>query len=383
MNRTILINAASCTIGGGVQVADGFVRRLISPAWRDRSWILALSQQVRESLGDINIPFPHIVTKGRPGSVFSGHFVRKDLLRFAAENGATSVFTVFGPSFVRFKVPELMGFANGFMLAEGSTHFANHPLGRRLLSFIKKHLRKGYLTHADAYWVETESARRRLAAFLKKDPSFIYVIANSVNPSLPVSLHPNQSRPNTFLYLAAPYWHKNHQILPEAARVMDLDLSLPKGWRFVVTLPEESPVWKDLYRRIQRVGMGHRFVNVGAVPLFRCPKLFADAVALVHPSLLETFSATYLEAMWFGVPIAASSRDFSREICGEAAVYFDPTSPISIAQVLGRLASDTNARDNLISEGRKQLVTFPSPLEKYDRMARLALKFAGHTKVSL
>ncbi len=39
------------------------------------------------------------------------------------------------------------------------------------------------------------------------------------------------------------------------------------------------------------------------------------------PTLLEVFSATYLEAMLMKKPIIASDLEFSRDICGESAYF--------------------------------------------------------------
>ena len=51
---------------------------------------------------------------------------------------------------------------------------------------------------------------------------------------------------------------------------------------------------------------------------------------MILPTLLESFSATYIEAMFHGKTILTSDLDFARDVCGEAAFYFDPLNPQSI-----------------------------------------------------
>lgn len=62
--------------------------------------------------------------------------------------------------------------------------------------------------------------------------------------------------------------------------------------------------------------------------------LFANAYALVYPSLTEGFGYPPLEAMRYGVPVMASSFTSISEICGEAALYFNP---YSIEEITNRL----------------------------------------------
>ena len=59
--------------------------------------------------------------------------------------------------------------------------------------------------------------------------------------------------------------------------------------------------------------------------------LYRSAAAVVFPSLYEGFGIPCLEAMACGCPVAASGTASLPEVCGDAAVYFDPRSAESIA----------------------------------------------------
>lgn len=67
--------------------------------------------------------------------------------------------------------------------------------------------------------------------------------------------------------------------------------------------------------------------------------LYANAYALVYPSLTEGFGYPPLEAMRYNVPVLASSFTSIYEICGDAALYFNP---FSIDEIKNRMLQMLN-----------------------------------------
>jgi glycosyltransferase involved in cell wall biosynthesis len=81
----------------------------------------------------------------------------------------------------------------------------------------------------------------------------------------------------------------------------------------------------------------------------------ASRQAHLLPTLLESFSGSYLEAMHFGTPILTSDRDFAREVCGEAALYFDPDSPSSIRDAILKLKNDPALGEQMVQVGGQRV----------------------------
>src|SRR5207245_2507795 len=71
--------------------------------------------------------------------------------------------------------------------------------------------------------------------------------------------------------------------------------------------------------------------RLGVVPVEELASLYRTAACLVFPSLYEGFGLPPLEAMASGCPVAAARAGAIPEVCGEAAVYFDPEDPEAIA----------------------------------------------------
>ncbi|QBX57565.1 glycosyltransferase family 1 protein [Nocardioides seonyuensis] len=66
--------------------------------------------------------------------------------------------------------------------------------------------------------------------------------------------------------------------------------------------------------------------------------LYENAAALLFPSMEEGFGLPLVEARHFGLPVAASDIPVFREL-GMAAVYFDPRSPESMREAMGRIVA--------------------------------------------
>ena len=68
------------------------------------------------------------------------------------------------------------------------------------------------------------------------------------------------------------------------------------------------------------------------------------ATAVVTASRAEGFGIPLVEGMALGTPAVVSDIPIFREIGGDAALYFDPSSPASIAAAVRRLEGEWEAR---------------------------------------
>ena len=82
--------------------------------------------------------------------------------------------------------------------------------------------------------------------------------------------------------------------------------------------------------------------------------------ALLMPTLLESFSIVYLEAMYYKVPILTSNMWFAKSVCGNAALYFDPLDENDIYNSIEKFLTNNTLRANLMKKGLIQLSKFPS-----------------------
>lgn len=86
--------------------------------------------------------------------------------------------------------------------------------------------------------------------------------------------------------------------------------------------------------------------------------LYESAMCFVFPSLYEGFGIPPLEAMTCGCPVLAARAASIPEVCGDAAVYFDPRNADELAAQLMRVAGDAALRAELAAKGRQQAAKF-------------------------
>lgn len=108
---------------------------------------------------------------------------------------------------------------------------------------------------------------------------------------------------------------------------------------------------------------GSNFANsgvvfTGAISDSELRGLYENAFAFVFPSLYEGFGIPPLEAMICGCPVLASNASSIPEVCGEAALYFDPGNIQDIVRALLELTVNTPLRDELIVKGTLRSALF-------------------------
>ena len=102
-------------------------------------------------------------------------------------------------------------------------------------------------------------------------------------------------------------------------------------------------------------------------------ELYGDADIFVFPSVAETFGFPMAEAMLQGLPMVAADTPVNREVCGRAAVYFNPLSAEDLARRLKRLSPHRRLCQRLGARAREEATT----RFRWSEHARRILEAAG------
>jgi glycosyltransferase involved in cell wall biosynthesis len=105
---------------------------------------------------------------------------------------------------------------------------------------------------------------------------------------------------------------------------------------------------------VQQLGIAEHVVELGAVPYQNLHHVYRACHIYVTPAYAETFAHPLVEAMASGLPVVTADLPVHREVCGEAALYFQRFSPEDLADQVLRLEASPDLRKASIERGRNR-----------------------------
>jgi glycosyltransferase involved in cell wall biosynthesis len=162
-----------------------------------------------------------------------------------------------------------------------------------------------------------------------------------------------------YLLYPANFWlHKNHELLITAfgmhqSKTPGSDLKLV----FTGAPGAHMDYLKDACSKMQ---LGGKVVFAGYLPDEEFTVLLRCCLALIFPSLYEGFGIPVWEAMAAGKPVLCSNVTSLPEICGDAALLFDPRKPDEIAAAIDRIETEPRLVYQLSEKARQHVASAPN-----------------------
>ncbi|MCR5763753.1 MAG: glycosyltransferase [Treponema sp.] len=141
-----------------------------------------------------------------------------------------------------------------------------------------------------------------------------------------------------FLLTSAARWIKN---TVRAVKAFDEFFSSEKEFSYKVVITGVTN--KKIFTKNLKNPNNFIFLDYVDRPLLQA--LNKKQYAFIYPSLNEGFGAPPLEAMQYGIPVAASGTSAIPETCGDAALYFDPYSVSEIKNRIIQLLNPSIYKD--------------------------------------
>lgn len=180
-----------------------------------------------------------------------------------------------------------------------------------------------------------------------------------------------------FLFPSLYARHKNFEILTEAVeRLEKTRLDGPEPL-ICLTLDENSQGHEKgaekLVNKIRRSKARKYFCLLGEVSHDRMRALFNEVDVILYPSVIDSFSVIFLDAMECGRPIVAADLPHARDVCQDAAVYFTWNDAAGLAAAVEKLSSDAEFRDALVRKGLERVQEFSHAREMEGMMRLMGL----------
>jgi len=319
--KKILFNCSTNIQGGAVQNAANFI--IESSKDNDFTYLYLVSKQVLQILESINFKSSRIILiKDSPSMRLSS---RKNIKRYEHKFNPDLVFTMAGPSYIKFKTRHLMGCSNPYLIYAS---LKDIKYGRSYLEFIDRFLRtiyqKYYIKLADFYLFQTNIS---MMAFSKKfniNKNKLYYIPNALGiiKSEDENKKISSYQKNEFTNILCPFEnfpHKGLHIIPQISKRLS---SLGVKTKFNITISKKELTNKQItsFKHLDNINFIGR-------KLYSNMKLEYNKNDLVFlPSILEVFSSICIESLYFKKPLIISNKNFNYDILENYAVYCDSFS---------------------------------------------------------
>jgi len=140
----------------------------------------------------------------------------------------------------------------------------------------------------------------------------------------------------------------------------------------------EPDYYNEVLELAGKLGLSDEVKYLGQVPQGHLPYLYSAASVFIFASISENCPNILIEAMACGAPIASSNLGPMPEICGDAALYFDPSEPADIADKIWQTLTDETVKQNLVRNALENVKRFS--WEETARKTLQAFLHLGFTK---
>lgn len=143
-------------------------------------------------------------------------------------------------------------------------------------------------------------------------------------------------------------------------RLLEAYARLPEGRRasHKLVLVGQAHYRSDLIlAEIDRLGIRRDVQWTGYISSKSLVAVYNLADLFVFPSLYEGFGLPVVEAMACGLPVLSANTSCLPEVCGGAALMFDPLDTDALAATIDAALEDDDLRGSLIERGRGRAAT--------------------------
>lgn len=375
--KKILINTISTKkhAGGGFQISQNFMLRTLED--NEVDWYYITSQDVDDVIGD---KFDHLrgskyfVFPTQPDFLGTYRNVKKKVADLESIISPDVVYSITAPSYFTFKTREVMRFTNPWVTHPNKYSWSMYDFNHKLRQWLYCLKQRRLMKAAYAFITQTETTKKGILRITKMTSDKVCVV-NNVLPGVFKNMNTSPIKDDNWINVACvgnPVPHKNFDILPEV--IKELDMLGFHNVRFHTTIPFDSHMIEKVITPLEKIGLQDRIINHGRVSQSELGDMYRHCQLCILPTLLEVFSASTIEAMYYGLPIVATYFDFNIDVLGDSCLYYEPKNAKDAALKFSMLLSDKGLQEECKKKMKKQLMKYDDYDEHFNAIKEYLIK---------
>lgn len=365
LSMKVLVNFSPLKAGGGQNVAINFLigLRNVDVGDTELVFLVASGSDVERYLENA-ADFTYYKAPRNP--VFRILFERFLFGQVMKKEGVDLIYTYFGLGWFPKKYRQVSGSADSNLYYPEIDFWEKDKGFRRLRRWLVDRYRIFGLRYCHTIVFENEALERKGRKLFGLNntryirPSIAKEVAHQ-----PYTLPPGLSREHPVgLFLCGWHYNKNIMSIPRLAALFK---ERGKPFQFLLTAPlDGSAMHNEFQDLVCRLGVEDMVFVVGPVAKECLASLYSQSSFVFLLSKLESFSNNIIEAWMFGVPLVISDEEWSREICGDAAIYVDRLSAEQIVDTICQFDSSPEKIRDLLENAERRLTEYPSIESRVD-----------------
>ena len=357
----ILINTISTKkhSGGAFQISQNFMLKSLEHS--DVEWYYVASQDLDDAIGD---KFAHL--KGERYFVFptqpdfkgSYNRVKKELAKLEANILPDVVYSITAPSYFSFKTTEVMRFTNPLVTHPNKYSWSMLPFLEKMTTKLYCFNQVRLMKKARYFITQTETTKQGILRITGL-PNDHCKVVNNVLPGVFKTMNNTPIVEDDWINVACvgnPVPHKNFDIVPDV--IAELVAKGIKNVRFHLTIPKGHPMEEVVIGRIEKMNLKEHAINHGRVTQKELGEMYRRCQLCFLPTLLEVFSASTVEAMYFNLPIIATDFPFNTEVLADACLYYEPKNAKDAANQFAKMIADKELQTTMRERMARQLAIY-------------------------
>jgi len=236
--------------------------------------------------------------------------------------------------------------------------------GGKIKLFLQKLFTNISIKIADTIIVDSKTAKKELIKIFPQINSkiksiYLGVDSDAFSPKEDINIEYNIidkidiiNEPYFLTISSAVRYHCLKELIIAYEKICEEYNDIPKY--LFISKNLDSKYFYELKTIIDTSNYSQKMIFLQNIDSNQIPHLYKNSNLYIFSSYCEVFGFTNLEAMSCGVPVITSNKSALPEICGDAAIYFDPFDTDDIKNKIINICYNKRQKKEMIEKGYHQ-----------------------------